>query len=83
VIHAGRPFIWRIRAVKKSFLLIVFFGLAGFVSDAYAYLDPGTGSYILQIILAGVAASLFVVKLFWAKIKMFVWTIFGKKKTDD
>ena len=33
-------------------------------TDAYAYLDPGTGSIILQALIAGVAGSLFVVKAY-------------------
>lgn len=36
---------------------------------AHAYLDPGTGSYILQIIAAGALSSLFLVKSYWARIK--------------
>lgn len=69
--------------MKITFLLIAVLGTLGAVSDAYAYLDPGTGSYVLQIVLAGLAASLLVLKLFWARIKLFFWSTFGKKKTDD
>ncbi len=36
---------------------------------AYAYLDPGTGSMILQIVVAGVAAAAFMVKTQWRAIK--------------
>jgi len=36
---------------------------------AYAYLDPGTGSFILQMILAGALAAGASVKLFWHRIK--------------
>ena len=38
----------------------------------YAYLDPGTGSIILQAIIASVASSLFVIKMYWYKIKSLV-----------
>ena len=34
-------------------------------SPAYAYLDPGTGSMMLQLLLGGVAALLVIVKLYW------------------
>ena len=34
-------------------------------SKAYAYLDPGSGSYLLQIGLAALLGTLFAVKLFW------------------
>ncbi len=35
---------------------------------AQAYLDPASGSMILQLILGGVAGLAVVVKLFWHKI---------------
>ncbi len=38
-------------------------------TDAYAYLDPGTGSIVVQSIVAGVASSLFVIKLYWHKLR--------------
>ena len=41
-------------------------------SDAYAYLDPGTGSMILQILLGGAAGALVAGKLYWYKIKLFL-----------
>ncbi len=41
-------------------------------SDARAYVDPGTGSYILQIVLAGLVGTAFMLKLFWKRIQFFV-----------
>ncbi len=38
-------------------------------SPAYAYLDPGTGSIILQMVLGGVAGGLVVIRLYWARLK--------------
>ena len=35
---------------------------------AHAYLDPGTGSYALQVAIAGVFGALFSVKMFWSQI---------------
>jgi hypothetical protein len=40
-----------------------------FPPSAHAYIDPGTGSYILQIVIAGIAAGVFAIKMFWGKIK--------------
>jgi hypothetical protein len=39
--------------------------------DAHAYLDPGTGSFLLQVLIGGIAGSLVTVKLYWAKVKAF------------
>ena len=32
------------------------------------YIDPGTGSYLLQILAAGLFGALFALKLFWHRI---------------
>ena len=40
-----------------------------FVDSAFAYLDPGTGSMLLQVILGGAAAVGVAVKLYWHKIR--------------
>lgn len=47
-----------------------------------AYLDPGTGSYIFQILIAGLVGTGFAVKMFWLQIKTFVVSVFAKKDTD-
>jgi len=40
-----------------------------FVSDAYAYLDPGTGSAIIQAIFGALVGVGITLKVYWAKIK--------------
>ncbi len=42
-----------------------------FSRPAFAYLDPGTGSIMLQLLLGGVAGGLVVAKLYWHKLKGF------------
>lgn len=39
---------------------------------AYAYLDPGTGSYVLQLVLGAMVGMLFAVKMFWKNIRTFI-----------
>ena len=36
--------------------------------EAHAYLDPGTGSFLLQILLASLFGSLFALKVFWRQV---------------
>lgn len=36
---------------------------------AYAYLDPGTGSMIIQMLIAGALGAMLYMKLAWAKTK--------------
>jgi hypothetical protein len=47
-------------------LLIV---LLGFPSRADAYLDPGTGSMVLQVVAGGLLAAIGATKVFWHRIK--------------
>ena len=47
---------------------------------AYAYLDPGTGSYFLQIIIATVVGAMYAIKHFWYKIKLFYINLLSKFK---
>ena len=51
-------------------------------SQAYAYLDPGTGGFIIQAILGFVAAIFAYVTFFWNKIKSFFNKIFKGKNNE-
>lgn len=48
------------------------------VNRAYAYLDPGSGSLFLQVLLGGIAGLLVILKLYWRRILAFLGT--GQKK---
>ncbi len=37
--------------------------------DAHAYLDPGAGSMLVQLIASGAAGILIVLKIYWQRIK--------------
>jgi hypothetical protein len=45
--------------------------LAIFSTAAHAYLDPGTGSILVQSLLAGIAGAAAVISLYWQRIKAF------------
>jgi hypothetical protein len=49
-------------------------------SSAHAYIDPGTGSIILQAILAAFAATIGYVVYCWQKIKTYFKKIFKSEK---
>jgi hypothetical protein len=42
------------------------------VSDVHAYLDPGSGSFFLQIFAASILSAIFVIKKFWKNIVNFI-----------
>ena len=48
--------------------------------NAYAYLDPGTGSLIFQAIFGLLAVIGAYITLFWRKFKDLVKKIFKRKK---
>jgi len=35
---------------------------------AYAYLDPGSGSMLLQLLLGGIAGLVVIIKLYWHQL---------------
>lgn len=55
---------------KFSFVVIAFLLIAQ-TGPAFAYIDPGTASIALQALIGGVVSALFVVRLYWQKIKRF------------
>lgn len=63
--------------VKSIGLCLVFTFVL--VQPAYAYIDPGTGSMVLQGILAAFMAAALFIKLSWRKIMAFL----GIKKDND
>ena len=42
-----------------------------FTQNAYAYLDPGTGSILIQGLIAAIAGGLFTLRMYWQRIKNF------------
>jgi len=52
--------------------------LAATTGPAFAYIDPGSGSMILQGIVATLAIGLATIKIYWQKLK----SIFSKKPPE-
>jgi len=55
--------------LKTNILLVICF--AAMPTAAYAYLDPGTGSMIIQMVIGAIAAGLLTLKFYWHKITTF------------
>ena len=53
------------------------------VTNAYAYLDPGTGSFILQAIIGFLAALSAGFFYYWTKVKNFFLKFFKKNNNDE
>lgn len=51
------------------------------MSTVLAYLDPGSGSLLLQGIVGGVASAIVMGKVYWRRAKRFLG--FGRDETAD
>ncbi|MFT5320224.1 MAG: hypothetical protein ACI934_000355 [Pseudohongiellaceae bacterium] len=71
----GYPSMPKLKNLYSSMLSFIL--LVSIATPAYAYLDPGTGSLILQGLIAGLAMISFTFKMWWYKLTSFF------KKSDD
>ena len=53
-----------------------------FTPNAFAYIDLGTGSYLFQMLMAGLFGSLFVMKSAWRNIKLYLARWFSGNSPD-
>jgi len=68
--------------MNKIFSLSCFVTLIIFPTKAFAYLDPGTGSIILQAILGFIAATITTISIYWTKFKSLIFKLFNKKEKN-
>ncbi len=54
-----------------------------FLRNNIAYLDPGSGSYLLQLLIAGLVGSLFVIRASWDRIKNFFRGLVSRRDDDS
>jgi hypothetical protein len=64
----------------RSFLLLIFFLVLPAAS--YAYIDPGSGSYFLQMLIGIFIGAIFAVKIYWSKTKAFFLRYLKKGDKD-
>jgi len=58
--------------MENILLSLLIMPLFSIIIQMFAYIDPGTGSIILQAIIAGVAGAAIAIKLFWHRIIVFL-----------
>tara|TARA_B100000579_G_C22196342_1_gene560916 strand:- start:296 stop:502 length:207 start_codon:yes stop_codon:yes gene_type:complete len=63
--------------MNKIFIIIFFIFIL--TNEANAYIDPGSGSIIIQAIIGGLAAAGTTITIYWNKIKRF----FSKNKKNS
>jgi hypothetical protein len=55
---------------RAHIFLVVLAWVTIFPTEAMAYLDPGTGSLIVQSVIAALAAAGFAIRLYWGRIRL-------------
>ena len=68
---------------ELAVILISIFLVFILVNQSYAYIDPGTGSMLVQAVLAAIVGSAVTIKLFWKRIKIFFLRLVGKDKPNN
>lgn len=61
------------------FIVVFLFVSLIAIPSAYAYIDPGTGSFIFQLIVGGLLAAGVVFRSFWRR----VWHLLTRRKLSD
>ena len=72
----------RLMKLLQIFLLTLIFIVVTY-DYAHAYIYPSTGSYILQLVLAGLLGALFTLKIFWKKIKLTIVQLFSRNNRAE
>ena len=63
--------------------LVIVAVLLGTVAPAHAYIDAGSGSYMLQMLMAGLLGLAFTLKMSWQRLKAYTAKLFaGKGRTE-
>jgi len=75
-----------LRGIKETLgilslpLGIISLAMYGFVfSDVYAYLDPSSGTIILQMMIGVLAGVAIAIKIYWHKLKFKLSETFSRK----
>ena len=67
----------------KNVLILTLILLLWPIRKAYAYIDPGTGSYIIQVMIGGLLGAAFALKVYWKKVKAYFSNLFSKRTKSD
>ena len=71
------------REILLKLVLFAALFLIVLTQKSYAYLDPGTGSFVFQLLLAGFIGGLFIFRLFWKRIVSLIGKLFRRKDSFE
>ena len=69
--------------ISLIILLMAFWVLILHPNSAHAYLDPGTGSMIIQAAIAVILAVSVSIGFYWRRLKSFLNRLFSHNKKED
>jgi hypothetical protein len=49
----------------------------------YSYLDPGTGSIIIQVVIGVAVGGLATIGIFWTRVRTFLKKLLSRNKQDN
>ena len=67
----------RRRGIRVKKILMILVANIVVAAPSHAYLDPGTGSIILQSLLAGIAVAIGLLRHYWFQLKSFIAGLTG------
>ncbi|MCE3233909.1 MAG: hypothetical protein K0Q50_89 [Vampirovibrio sp.] len=68
---------------RANWALLIIGIMAISPEPAQAYIDPGSGSYVIQVALASLFGFLFVLKSYWVSLKTMVSRMFSKSQQNE
>ena len=67
---------------ELAVILMSIFLVLIFVNQSYAYIDPGTGSMLVQAVLAAIVAVSVSIGIFWHRIRSFLDRLFNRTRNE-
>lgn len=67
----------------KNVVIVTLILLFWSIRKAHAYIDPGTGSYIIQLMIAGLLGVAFTLKVYWKKVKAYFSNLFSRRTKNN
>ena len=63
-----------------AWAVVPFIALLALTSPAHAYLDPGSGNYLMQMLIGALVGAGYAVKVFWQRIVDLLARLVGRRK---
>ena len=57
------------KLTNRKLVGLAVLGILAYAAPAYAYVDPGVGSILLQGLIAGIGGAVIILKLYWRRLR--------------